>query len=267
MLADYHIHTKMCGHAEGEMEQYVEQAKVAGLSELGFSDHIPMYFLPPAERVPGVAMAEEDLAAYVKKVVELQEENYPYPIKLGIEADFSPMHQKQLTDLLTAHPFDYVIGSIHFIDGWGFDNPEFLDEWANRSVEVVYDQYFALLEQAAASGHFDILAHADLVKKFGFRPQKDITYIFDKLAKVVADAGMCVEVNTAGLRVPVKEIYPAPEFLKACLKYKVPVTLGSDAHHPDLVAKDFVQALELLKNVGYHEIAVFKQRKRGVLSL
>ncbi|KNZ70482.1 HisJ family histidinol phosphate phosphatase [Thermincola ferriacetica] len=267
MLIDYHMHTKMCGHAEGEMEEYVLKAKREGIVEIGVADHIPMYFLPAAERDPSIAMAEEELPIYVKAVEKLQKQFYPYNIKLGIEADFDPDCQAELKRIINAFPFDYVLGSIHFLGRWGFDNPRFIDEYQKRDIDEVYAEYFNLLEKAAASGHFDILAHPDLVKKLNFRPRKDITYIYERLAKCFADADICIEINTAGLRAPVGEIYPSAVFLRECFKRRVPVTLGSDAHTPEQVGACFPEAKQLLLEIGYDKIAVFSQRKRRLLPL
>ena len=151
MPVDYHIHTYRCGHAVGEMEEYVLEAKRKGLLEIGFSDHIPMYFLPPGERDPEIAMPEQELAAYVAEVRAIQQKFAPYPVKLGIEADFAPGMGKELKGIIDRFDFDYVLGSIHFIDGWGFDNPQYIDEYQRRDITEIYGQYFDALRQAAAS--------------------------------------------------------------------------------------------------------------------
>lgn len=267
MPVDYHIHTRRCGHAAGEMEEYVQEAQRKGLREIGFSDHIPMYFFPPEERDPGIAMPEEELPRYVADIRKLQERFAPFPVKLGIEADYTPGKEEVLKALLGQYDFDYVLGSIHFLDGWGFDNSIYIEEYQRRDIDAVYEQYFQTLEQAASSGIFDSLAHPDLIKKFGFRPAGDISYLYEQTVKTIAGADICVEVNLAGLRVPVAEIYPALPFLRLCYQFRVPVTLGSDAHKPEQVGAGFESAVQLLKAVGYNEVAIFNGRKRGYLKL
>jgi len=275
LLIDYHIHTKRCGHAEGEMKEYIAAAVEKGIREVGFADHFPMYFLPPAQRDPGIAMSEDELDDYVNEVLE-QREKYAsckqaVEIKLGIEADYVPGFENRLKTMLDAYPFDYVLGSVHFIDGWGFDNPAFLDEYKQRDIAEVYRRYFQLVRQAAASGLFDIMAHPDLVKKFGFQPDRedncragfDLHEEYLKTARAFKDAGVCVEVNTAGLRAPVREIYPSLEFLRLCREHRIPVTLGSDAHSLAQVGEGFDKAVDLLKRAGYREVALFKGRKRS----
>lgn len=263
MPVDYHIHTKMCGHASGEMEEYVEAAKERGLTEIGFSDHIPMYFLPPEERDFSIAMKEEELPIYISRVREIQKKYSPYPVKFGIEADFVPGMQKELAGIIGKYDFDYVLGSIHFIDGWGFDNPQYKSQYDNWDLYDLYEAYFGLVSQAAASGLFDILSHPDLIKKFGFRPDRDLTPLYEKTIKIIAESGVCIEVNTAGLRVPAREIYPVVDFLKLCFEKGVSVTLGSDAHSPEQVGANFGEAVALLKSVGYREVVTFTERSKN----
>ncbi len=263
MPVDYHIHTKRCGHATGEMAEYVRAAKGRGLVEMGFADHIPMYFFPPESRDPEIAMPEQELPDYVAEVRALQEEFAPFPLKLGIEADYTPGMEKALKAVIDRFDFDYVLGSVHFLDGWGFDNPKYIEEYGRRDILQIYEQYFAVVQQAAASGMFDSLAHPDLIKKLGFRPHRDLGYLYEQTVKAIAAADICAEINPAGLRVPAGEIYPALPFLQLCYRHKVPVTLGSDAHRPEHAGAGFDKAIQLLRAVGYTEVAVFNRRQRN----
>lgn len=257
---DNHLHTKLCGHASGEIEQYLAAALRMGIREIGFSDHLPLYFLPGGKKIPDYAMDEKDLPHYVE-AVKKADGNSPVRVKLGIEADFAPGYEKKLEQLLARHPFDFIIGSVHFIDGWGFDHPDELAEYSRRDIDEVYERYFFLLKQAALSGLFDVMAHPDLVKKFNFRPVRDLGPLYEDTARVFKQAGVCVEVNTAGLRYPAREIYPGPGLLEAFFKHGLPVTIGSDAHCPEQVGNGLVEALALLKRTGYKEIATFTGRK------
>lgn len=263
MPVDYHLHTKMCGHAVGEMEEYVEAAQQMNLTEVGFSDHIPMYFLTPEKRDLSVAMSEANLSIYASRVKDIQSRYYPFPVKFGLEADYTPGMERELAAILRQFDFDYVIGSIHFLDGWGYDNPQYKAGYDHWDIDELYEFYFNTLCQAVDSGMFDILAHPDLIKKFGYRPTRDISDLYRKTVRKVADSGMCVEVNTAGLRVPVNEIYPNPEFLKLCFDAGVPITLGSDAHDPKFVGANFGEAVNLLKSIGYTEVVTFSGRNKN----
>ncbi|MFZ5647242.1 MAG: histidinol-phosphatase HisJ family protein [Bacillota bacterium] len=267
MIPDYHIHTSLCGHARGEMEQYVEEARKKGLKEMGFSDHVPMCWLTDECRYPGLAMDETELPGYVSRVLSLREKTPELSIRLGLEVDYIPGWEKGAGNIISQYPFDYIIGSVHFIDGWAFDHPSYIDGYGGRDIGEIYRNYFDLICRAAGSGVFDIMAHPDLVKKFGYRPDKASTDLYRQAARSFAAAGVCVEVNTAGLRVPAGEIYPSLEFLRLCRLEGVPASTGSDAHAPELVGANFSEAVELLKEAGYDEVAMFSGRRRKMMKI
>jgi histidinol-phosphatase (PHP family) len=261
-LVDYHIHTSRCGHATGTMEQYVEQALAAGLAEMGFSDHLYLYFLPPDRRDPNLAMPEDELPRYVESVLRLRDRYPQIPIRLGIEADYYPGHEEALQRILEPYPWDYVYGSIHFIGDWGFDDPKYVDRYAHWDIDELYGRYFDLVKEAAATGLFDVMGHLDVIKKFGHRPKEEPRLLYCEVAAALHDAGVAIEVSTAGLRKPVGEIYPGPSLLGDCCRLGVPATLGSDSHQPSEVGIHFDRALEALRAAGYREIVRFQQRRR-----
>jgi len=265
MLTDCHWHTARCGHATGEMDEYVARGEALGLVAAGFSDHLPQYFLPRGERDPGLAMAEEELPRYVAAVRELQE-IHPF-LRLGVEADYIPGGERELADILAEYPFDYVIGSVHYLDGWEFDHPGKKGPYREHDLLDLYHRYFDLVARSAQSGLFDVIAHPDLIKKFGFRPGADLSDLYRETARALARSGVTVEVNTAGLAYPAAEIYPAPGFLRLCNEYGVPAALGSDAHAPEQVGRWFDRAQRYLREAGYTRLAVFRERKREYVPL
>ena len=256
-MIDYHIHTKRCGHAEGEMDQYVRQALKTRLEEIGFSDHLPFLH----KRDPGYTMALEELPNYVEEVQGLRKRYPALRIKLGIEADYFPGEERQTEKLLKAHPFDFVLGSVHFIDGWGFDIPEEEKSWKGKDVNRIYRDYFKLLRGAAESGFFDIIGHTDLVKKFGHRPTDVLDEEIEKTAAAFKKAAVAVEINTSGLRKPVREIYPALEILKVYRRHDIPIVFGSDAHAPQEVGKDFDGAISHAREADYSKALVYETRR------
>ncbi|MCC6178004.1 MAG: histidinol-phosphatase HisJ family protein [Chloroflexi bacterium] len=266
-LVDYHIHTARCGHASGEMQQYVEQAVQAGLPEMGFSDHIFMYWLPPDARDPELAMPEEDFDTYVEDVFRLRRAHPEIEIKLAVEADYIPTHQEALAEILARYPWDYVLGSVHFIDDWGMDDSRYVDRFNEWDIDELYERYFGLILRAADSGLFDTIAHLDVIKKFGHRPRKEVAGLYERVARGLAAAGVAVEVNTAGLRKPCQELYPQIDLLTACQKAGVPATLGSDAHAPEQVAADLPLAVEHLRAAGYDRIIAYRGRHRDWKSI
>lgn len=262
MLVDYHIHTARCGHATGDMAEYLVHALEVGLAEVGFADHLPLLHTVD----PTLSMSRQELPGYVDEVKQLSDAA-PLPVRLGIEADYMPETVDELARLLDAHPFDYVLGSVHFLGEWGFDDPRELAGYENRHHVELYDEYFATAIDAVSSGLFDVLAHPDLIKKFDILTPIDLTQHYEQLAEAVAAADMAVEVSTAGLRKPVGEIYSTAAFLSMCRCHAIPVTLGSDAHAPEEVAHRFNDAVDLLAHVGYTEIATFSGRRRSLLAI
>ncbi len=260
---DHHLHTSRCGHAEGRPEDYARAAEEKGLAGIGFSDHFPLLHMRDATLTMGI----EELPSYVREVRELGDAFPGLCVRLGIEVDYLPETVDRLAEHLGAHPFDYVMGSVHFIDGWGFDDPRNLPGYEGRDLFYLWERYFELLGDAAESGLFDLLAHPDLIKKFGFRPRSDVTPLYERCLDRVAAAGVAVEVSTAGLRKPVGEIYPGEDFLRMCLERGIRVALGSDAHSPDEVGYRFHEALELLRRVGYQETVAFESREGFMVPL
>ncbi|MDI6716793.1 MAG: histidinol-phosphatase HisJ [Actinomycetota bacterium] len=262
-MIDYHIHTTRCGHAEGKMSEYVRQALQLSFLEIGFADHLPLL----TKRDPSLTMSEEQLGEYIQAIEWLKEQFPSINIRAGIEADYFPGLEKETASLLSSYDFDYVIGSVHFIDGWGFDDSRYIEGYKSWNIYDLYAKYFELVASAASTGLFDIIGHLDLIKKYNFRPEEDITPLVKKTLKAIKDAGVCIEINTAGLRKPVGEIYPSIEILRLCHKEGVPITLGSDAHSPEHVGMDFDLAIIGAKQAGYSEIAMFKQRQRNFIKL
>ena len=249
------------------MEAYLAAAQKNGLAEIGFADHLPLYFFTPEATPAGYAMRREQLPDYVAAVGQLREKSGGVRVKLGIEADYAPGFTESLAELLKTQPFDYVLGSVHFIDGWSFDNEQEIAQYQKWKLWDLYERYFTLLQQAAASGYFDVMAHPDLIKKFGFVPEQSLLPLYEDTVRVFKKAGVCLEVNTAGLRYPIRELYPAPAFLKLAVSSGIPLTLGSDAHKPEQVAAGFKAALALMKEIGCRELTVFNQRQRSKYKL
>ncbi|GAB6273147.1 MAG: histidinol-phosphatase HisJ [Peptococcaceae bacterium] len=261
-LPDYHIHTWLCGHAAGQMEEYITAARQKDITEIGFADHIPMYWLLPEQRDFSLAMQEKELAFYLAEINRLQAKNQDLILKVGLEVDYIPGREKELAHFLSKYTFDYLIGSVHYLNGWGFDQATQQAAYAGKDPVAVYRQYFDLLKEAALSGFFDIMAHPDLIKKFNYRLTEEPISLYLEAAKAFAQAGVCVEVNTAGLRVPAGEIYPSLSFLKVCRQCGVPAAVGSDAHQPGQVGYGFKEAVRHLRRAGYHEVALYSGRYR-----
>jgi histidinol-phosphatase (PHP family) len=256
-MIDYHMHGNFCGHACGDLEEYVQSAIEKGLREIGFSAHLPKIVDPD----PYHAMLIERLPEYVDLVQSLSAKySGSIRIKLGIEADYFTGHEKETAALLDSWPFDYVLGSLHFLGDWHFTSKAGQDRYETADPSVVFPEYFRLLREMVGTGLFDILAHPDAIRKESFRPVSALTQEYDSVASLLAARGMAIEVNTGGLRRNAGSIYPEKGFLEACTRMGVPVTLGSDAHNPSDVARDFDAAFDLLDQTGVTEVAVWDKR-------
>jgi histidinol-phosphatase (PHP family) len=262
MLLDYHIHTKRCRHATGEMKEYLAAAVRKGLSEIGISDHFPYLAEHRAAirlSIPldKVAMPESELPLYVRDVENLRKRS-PIPVKLGCEVDFFPGSVAAF-NILSRYDFDYFIGSVHFIDGWGFDQDEYRDRRGKSGPASVYRRYLGLLALMAGTRLFDIVGHLDLPKKFGVHPPAGLDADFKAALRAVRKSGMAVEINTSGLDKPAGEAYPSEKILRMCFDLDIPVTLGSDSHHPGEVGRHFDAAVRMLRRIGYRSLASFER--------
>jgi histidinol-phosphatase (PHP family) len=262
-LVDYHIHTRLCGHAVGAPEDYVREALALGLAEIGFADHMPLLRMRDAH----LTMAPEDLPRYVEMIKELRSSVDDLKVRLGIEMDYFPDQMDEIWEKASEFEFDYVYGSVHYIDGWGFGDSRHLSSYRGKDPDATYARYFEVFCEAVEKGGFDIMAHPDLVKKHGITTELPIDRMYEEAADALAAADVAVEVNTSGLRKRALDMYPSLPFLTVCKERGVPVTLGSDAHAPDQVGMDFDLAVRLLKRAGVTEIATFESRRRTMVRL
>jgi histidinol-phosphatase (PHP family) len=199
------------------------------------------------------------LESYVAVVTDAQERGLP--VKLGLEVDFFKHSIGAVLDLLEPYPWDFLIGSIHWVGGWSIDHSDVAYEFERRGVDQAYEDYFAWETQLAASGTVDVLAHADVVKKYGHRLPAAPLDLYRKVARAAAASGTAVEVSSAGLRKTVGEMYPAPEFLTILHEEGVPITLASDAHYPNECAVDRDLAIEAARAAGYTHRLRFRRRE------
>ncbi|MHA1265489.1 MAG: histidinol-phosphatase HisJ family protein [Candidatus Helarchaeota archaeon] len=259
---DYHLHTKLCNHAKGEMDEYVQAALTKKLDEIGFADHLPMIYLPQSLPLEDYCMKEQELPIYIRAVQQLQTKYSQIEIKLGIEADYYVGKEDQIAKLLRSAPFDYIYGSVHVVDDWVIDDDRNRAKYQNYSTFDLYQKYFNLLIKAIESRLFDIVAHFDLPKKYGDRPTEPLTEVIGKVLDALIQQKLCIELNTSGFRKPVKEQYPSIDILHLCYENDIQVTLGSDSHRPEEVGWEIGKALQILREVGYSQIVGFTKRKK-----
>ncbi len=251
--ADLHTHTALCKHASGTPEEYLAAAQKAGLVYWGVSDHFPA----PAGYDAEFRMAPGDLPRYFDILDSLRDvaDGSGLQVLAAVEFDYVPDRMDEVSAALDPlRPiFDYLIGSVHYVGDFAFDDPDKLAEWPRYGVDAVWDGYLTDLKAFVELGGFNVLAHSDLPKKFGFRPS-DCENVVRRMADIyecAAAKGIRLELNTAGLRVAADEIYPSPELLRAAFRAGMKITLGSDAHKPEHVAYAFDRAAELARSIGW----------------
>jgi histidinol-phosphatase (PHP family) len=268
MTADYHLHTPLCHHAVGEPADYARAAVAAGLPEIGMADHSPM-----PEPFDDWRMARQDLPRYLDLVQAARAAVPGMPVRLGLEVDFFDDGLGWIEELAGFAPWDYLIGSVHYIGRggarWGVDHPDAKARYVATpgATEAVWEDYWKTYTAMARAGLFDLLAHPDLPKKFGFRPPGDLERFYRPAIEAAADAGVAIELNTAGWHKEASEQYPARRFLELMREAGVPLAVSSDAHQPDHVGRDFARAVALAKEMGFTHTVRFEGRRRTLAPL
>jgi histidinol-phosphatase (PHP family) len=273
VLTDLHVHLRpdedgtpaRDWFTRANAEAYREAAAERGISELGVSEHVHRFvqaldvWTHPWYR----HWASDDLDEYCAFVREETD------LRLGIELDFLPGLEDRTENLLNGRDWDYVLGSVHFLHDEALDirEPPFqeFDIWRANDPDEVWARYFETLGEAARSGLYDVLAHPDLVKVWGEkapRPEGEARRFYERAMEGIAESDVAIEVSTAGLRKPVREIFPAREFLELCLEAGRPVALSSDAHRPEHLGYEYERAVDWLRDIGVEEIAMFERRSR-----
>jgi len=251
-LIDLHNHTILCNHAIGSIEEYIQKAIQQNIKIYGFSDHAPMNFDPKYR------MSFEEMEIYEKWIDTIAKKYPEIKILKGYEVDFTPEVDKKVLN----RDVDYLIGSIHFLDNWGFDNPEFLAGWDKRDIDDIYREYFDLVVKLADSKMFDIVGHLDLIKVFNFRPNEDIKILAKNAIEAIADNDLVVEINSAGIRKAVNEPYPSIPLLEMIKEANIDITFGSDAHNPNQVGFYLKECYNMAKFLGYKKAVYFENREK-----
>lgn len=268
ILFDLHTHHDRCGHAIGKLETYIHSAIDKGLHYIGISDHSPLFFHKEDHPRPYYAMAKSEFASYVKEVLHVKEKyKNKIHILLGVESDFYPQHISLYKQEYKKYPFDYIIGSVHYVNKKSiFDKSRWVSLTTDQKKKEKED-YYKLIQDSAKSGVFQILGHIDAMK--GYYPEFSTinTPIIDETLKIISRANIAIEVNTSGKTKDVGGWYPSNEILERALHYGVDITYGSDAHHPNRIGDDYLQVQKKLKDIGFKEMVYYVEKKRKVVPI
>ena len=248
MLVDYHVHAM--GHADyahsvASAREFLLPARQRGIAAVGFADHD--YYAADFNL--------DALRAAAALIPEVQ-------VRLGIEIDFQLDGAGESDLAESAFSLDFVIGSVHAVDGFVFDMPTSLPGYDKWDVDELYMRYYETLAKAAESRRFDVIGHPDVIKVFGFRPRGSALGYAEYALRAIKASGVAVEINTNGRYKPIGEFYPARDILERCFEMDIPITLSSDAHAPGNVGRDVAEAAQMAYAVGYRRVATFASRIR-----
>jgi histidinol-phosphatase (PHP family) len=258
------------------IERFVAAAAQRGVHEVAFTEHLFRCresadalgpFWEAAAAGAGSNTARDvrldrtmSLERYVEAITGAKDAGLP--VLLGLEVDFVPGTVDAVLGLLAPYPWDILIGSVHWIDGWWFDRRHSIEEWERRGTAAVYEQYYTLEADLAASGSVDVLAHVDRVKFLGMRPDEEPVHLYDRLITAAQRTGVAIEVSSAGLRHPVGEVYPGPQLLAMCHRAGLDITFASDAHRPEQAGFGHAEVTGAALAAGYRQHARFAARRR-----
>jgi histidinol-phosphatase (PHP family) len=261
MRVDLHNHTTLCNHATGSMEDYILKAISLGIDTFGFSCHAPMDFEPEYR------MSLKQSKDYETDILRLKEKyKNKITILLGYEVDYMSNEKFLEKDILQNTKVDYLIGSVHFIDKWGFDNPEFIGIYKEKEIDTIWIEYFNAVSNMIKSGYFDIVGHLDLIKVFKYLPKQNIKSLAFQTMQDIKNSGMVLEINSSGLRKPIEEQYPSKQLLELAFELDIPITFGSDAHAIDQIGFGYEHIIKLAKTIGYTKCITFQNRIKHIVT-
>lgn len=261
-FADLHNHTKRCNHAVGECRDYIEAAIANKIDIFGFSCHSPMKF----DEAYRMALSEVD--DYLGEILALRDEySDRIDIKVGFEVDYIDKKPQLLEAKVLNAKVDFLVGSVHFLDDFSFDNPAFIGEYKHKDLDILWQEYLQAIANMAQSGLFDIVGHFDLLKIFNNPPRKNAQNAIKNALESIKDNDLVLEINAAGLDKQICEIYPSSEILSLAFKMEIPISFASDAHAPQKVGIYKDKMLDFALKTGYKSAVSFSQRQRETISL
>lgn len=263
-LIDYHIHPGYSLDATGSIEEFCQEALAKGLKEICFTTHfdtdplrreIDPFMIVNGKRLP----LKEALPHYFREVREAHRryEERGLLVRLGLEVDYAPHFEDQLRESLSEVEVDFLLGSIHCLEGVAFtDRREYERCFQGRGVREVCKDYFENLAALVRSNLFDCVAHLDGYKKYGFTYYGERIFTahrdyIEPVLELMNSHDLGIEVNTGSLRRGFKDLYPSREILKLVKEFGVKVAIsGSDAHHPEEVGYEIKRATDSLVDLG-----------------
>ncbi len=282
MKIDYHMHFERGSYDFDWVQGFFDAAAQRGLDEIGISEHSHGFTDFEHFYYDDLILDDTFIGEFQKKWLKKNKFKCPLddyftfmdelkkrgkPVKTGIEVcNFAD--QEAVGELLDRYPFDYRIGSVHFLRGWAYDSSEIKAEWDKRPLQTIYEQYSEEVEHLCAGGHYDVLGHPFNIRLFRYIPDFDVTPYLERVAKAMKKADMVVDINTGTrYRYPIEEISPYPDFMEIAADYGLPVITSSDAHEPEDCGAYIDEAIAYAKRFGYTQSVRFSNRDRSFVPL
>ena len=279
MKIDYHMHFEYGSYDLEWVQGFFESAKKNGVSEIGISEHSHGFIEFKDLYYEELILDDSLVGSYQAKWLEKNKFKYSlkdyfkfmqmlkekgYPVKIGIEiCNFK--NQEKVKAIIKDYEFDYIIGSVHFLNGWGYDFADIKQVWNDFSLQDIYKWYAEEITNLAQSGLYDVLGHPFNIRLFKNIPEFDVKPILEQVATVLKEANMVIDINTGTLyRYPIEEISPYPDFLQVAKKYDLPIITSSDAHKPEDCGRYIDEAIDYAKTFGYDSSIIFTNRQRSI---
>lgn len=281
MRADYHMHFEKGSYDENWVEGFFEQAQRLGMDEIGISEHSHTFPEFKDLYYKDLILDDSFIGKFQQQWLKTNKFKYTideyfafmaklkrkHQVKTGIEVcNFSD--QDEVGKILKEYPFDYVIGSVHFLKGWAYDSSEIMARWDTQDLNDVYEWYTQEIEKMAAAGHYDVLGHPYNIRLFHYIPEFDATPYLIRAVAALKKANMVVDINTGTYyRYPIAEITPYYKFMAVASREGLPVIVTSDAHKPEDCGAYHDEAVTYARSYGYKETIRFTGRQREVVPL
>lgn len=254
-LITTHTHTALCGHADDSLRDMVDAGAAAGISTYAITEHYPLSHAVDPDHF--VSMEAERVDEYFDEIEKARTAHPAMEIIAGCELDWLGPHEDRDLKREDFDRFELILGSVHFVDEWAFDDPSVRDRWDTEGPDVIWRHYVDLWCDAVTSdAPFTVMSHPDLVKKFGYYPSFDIEPLYAQMVEAISGTDRMIELNTSGAYYPCKEMYPSPRLLAQFCRAGVPCTIGTDAHATSTVARGIIDGYRVLYDAGYRVVTV-----------
>lgn len=273
---DYHMHFEYGSYDLDWVRGFFDSAKTRGIDEIGISEHSHGFIEFKELYYDELILDDSIVGQYQQKWLKKNKFKYSlddyfsfmnslkekgYPVKTGIEiCNFK--NQAKIKEIINNYDFDYIIGSVHFLKGWGYDFSDIKQVWQEHSLADIYHWYAQEIENLCESGLYDVLGHPFNIRLFKNLPDFSVDSVLVRVAKALKKANMAIDINTGTLyRYPIAEISPYPDFLKITREYDLPIITSSDAHQPEDCGRYIDKAVEYAKEYGYEGSLTFTHRR------